>query len=771
MKSPSKKEKKTASSPKEQDPKKSALTEFFKNPFFSSRLFEILLFGFIVGLAFLGGVLFLSADPPAISWSQDVATDPPQYTCFARNKVLWGSWDLFGHNRFVFFLKSFTTVASYIVFLLFGTGRFQANLVAVILNLLTLWFFFLALKKVFSKRMAFLSLFFLGINYVFIMYGRNPLLEISANFLLVLGFYFMVSSFPKDSTGKYNLLLIPSGVCYATGIFFGKTMAAFILPACLGVLLLWMFERYSSSPPKADPPSAENRSDDRPSGRKIDFKPLVFFGSGFLLITLFWLFFSYLPGKKEVAGYLGEQALGLYGFPKAFKSITGFIDALFTFGTEENINTSLFSRMPVVFLLSLFGLLLFFLERPSIKSLVKFKDNESKAKFLLVFWFLIGFFLVMSLNYRPMRYQFYLIPPMCVLSGLWLDFFLRPSGFKKSYRLGILFWVFFVLTVTFVANYVILNFYELMGKKIQLSWSLGISLSVTLLSGLLFYWRLVRSKGGGGQRTADGGQRTELRLAIMLIMILISFIVNAGQYINWASSPRFSLNRSSLDLGGILSEKAVISGPYGPGLVWDNKLKNVIHMFGVTKPDPKLFLTYPITHLALERGGNRDRAFQDYPEVMKNAKIVTTYWLRDLLVDIYRIAKWTGNPETQKYQLSDFEKAQMLMEKGEKDSARISLESFVSRYPKNISGYQMLAEIYYNSKEYEKAANSLEKAAQFNPTDFVLHQQLGLVYSALGSQTGDESYRAKVISEWEESIRLCPQNTELIKQLKEIRGY
>lgn len=741
MKLQSKKEKNQTPKPKESIERKSALVEFLKNPFFSSKAFDVLLLCFILGLAFLGGVLFLSADPPPISWSQDVATDPPQYTYFARNQVLWGNWDLFGHNRFVFFLKSFTTVFSYLIFSIFGTGRFQANLVAVILNLLSMVFFFLALKKVFNKRVALLSLFFLGINYVFVMYGRNPFLEISATFLLVLGFYFMVSSFKK------NLLLIPSGICFATGIFFGKIMAAFILFACLGVLLLWMFEHFSSS------------------DHKINFKPLVFFGCGFIAITLFWLFFSYLPAKKEVASYLGEQALGLYGFPKALLSVSAFINSWFTFGTD------LFYRMPVAFLLSLLGLLLFFLNRPSVKKLVRQKDDESKAKFFLIFWFLAGFFLLMVLNYRPLRYQFYLIPPLCALAGLWLDSFLHPSGSKKELRIGILFWVVFVVTVTFFINYVITTPYLLNRKEIQLTTFLIVSLVVTLFLAFLFYWRFVRSKASSSQRTVDGERRTEFRWTVMLVLILISLLVNVWQYLDWVSSPTHSLNRSSLDLGKVLSKEAVISGPYGPALVWDNGLKNVIHMFGVTKPDPKLFLTYPITHLALERGVNRDRAFQDYPEVMKKAKIVTTYWLRNIPVDIYRIGEWTGNPETQKYQLSDFEKAKILMDGGEKDSALALFEKFVSQNPENLSGYETLAEIYFDLKEMDKAAIALEKAAQFHPTDFLIHQQLGLVYLHLASQTEDDSYRLKAVGQWEKALELFPENTELAEQLQSIKGY
>lgn len=743
MKSKGKKKKKQAAKPREVVAKKSALTEFFKNPFFSSRAFEVLLFCAIIGLAFLGGVLFLSADPPHVSWSQDVATDPPQYTYFARNQVLWGDWDLFGHNRFPFFYKSFTTVASFVVFSVFDPGRFQANLVAVILNLLTMVFLFLTLKKVFSKRAAFLSLFFLGINFVFLMYGRNPFLEISASFLLVLGFYFMVSSFKK------NLLLIPSGICLAAGIFFGKTMAAFVLPACAVVLLLWMFERFSSS------------------DRKINFKPIAFFGSGFLAVTLLWILFSYLPAKREVAGYLGEQALGLYGFPVALQSIWGFVSALFSFGRD------LFYRMPVVFLLSFLGLLLFFRDGDSVRELFRRRDDRSKVKFFLVLWFLVCFFLLMILNYRPLRYQFYLIVPMCALAGLWLDSLLSGFASKRSKSPKVLFWIVFVICTTFLANYAITTYHRLSQKQIQLGSSLGISFVLALIIGGFYFWRSVGSKKLTSGGASSSSKKLELgqRGLIMLVLILISLIVNAGQYVSWASAPTYSLNRSSVDLGKILSKEAVLSGPYGPALVWDNRLKNVIHMFGVTKPDPELFHTYPITHLALERGGNRDRAFKDYPEVMSQAKIVTTYWLRNIPVDIYRIGEWTGNPRTQDYPISDFERAKTLIDGGEIDSALVLLEEFVSHTPDNYSAYQALTEVYFGMEEFEKAALSLEKAIKFNPTDFVAHQQLGSVYLSLGNQTQQDSYRQLAIEQWEIALKLFPNNRQLAAQLQSIRGY
>ncbi|MCK4428169.1 MAG: hypothetical protein KAW16_06790, partial [candidate division Zixibacteria bacterium] len=67
---------------------------FLGKGFWSSSAARILLFAMIIGLGVFLRCFCLSADPPLnLSWSQDVNTDPDQYTSFARSKALWGSWD------------------------------------------------------------------------------------------------------------------------------------------------------------------------------------------------------------------------------------------------------------------------------------------------------------------------------------------------------------------------------------------------------------------------------------------------------------------------------------------------------------------------------------------------------------------------------------------------------------------------------------------------------------------------------------------------------
>ena len=195
------------------------------------------------------------------------------------------------------------------------------------------------------------------------------------------------------------------------------------------------------------------------------------------------------------------------------------------------------------------------------------------------------------------------------------------------------------------------------------------------------------------------------------------------------------------------------------------------HVFTLEEIDAPLFEKYPITHLALESyGTNKERAFQDYPEIMNNAHFLTVYILRGMPVEIYRVKEHTGNLQAEVYQLSDFEKAQILIEEGKTDSAITLLNQFNARNPENQSARQLLAEIFTQKGDYQQAVSELEKAAEFNDTSFLLHYQLGLLYLNLSKLQKNPIFWEKGIKAWERSLKLNPRNLKLAQELKRVRG-
>jgi tetratricopeptide (TPR) repeat protein len=419
--------------------------------------------------------------------------------------------------------------------------------------------------------------------------------------------------------------------------------------------------------------------------------------------------------------------------------------------------------MPFLFILSLLFLLGFFFRIFKVKSILKNLQSCSRLELFFALWLVVGILALMPWNYRPMRYQVLLIPPMCALAAFCLIDFLNPAEIKKKPKRSAWFWAFSIPVASFLIFHIISFFLKLFGWTAQLS---SIIVPSVLLSFPLTYafHEAKRWKPNSGMK---GRKRVIVAEAILLVVI-----INGVQFLHSAGNLQHSLLNSSKDLGEILGEDAVISGPYSQALVMENDSKLVLRMFHPGDDDPGFFLKHPITHVALEaEGGQRNQAFSDYPEVMKNGRPVAIYHLRNFPVQILRVAESSGNPKAKDYKLSDFEKAKLLIEEGQIDSAIVMLTQFVSKHPQNLSGYVVLAETYYDRQDYEKAALYLERASRSDPTNSFIHELLGAVYSEQYDQERGYNYLLLAIEEWEKALRLHPRNIRLLIQLEEIRGH
>jgi 4-amino-4-deoxy-L-arabinose transferase-like glycosyltransferase len=719
---------------------------FLKARFSTTPTAKILLFALIIGLAIFLRCFCLSADLPLnLSWSQDINTDPDQYTSFARSKALFGSWDLFERNL-VLALNSALTIFSFLFFKLLGVGRWQANLVAASLSLLTLIFFYLAIKRGKDQKTALLATFFLGINYILVMYGRSTFTEVSVIFFIALGTYFLVTGMRK------GWLLILSGACFAVSVFFGKMLAAFILPVSLGVVVLSALGKSSEKHPKKR------------------LSPIMFFAAGSSGVALLWFFLIYSPFSQSVSQFVSGMSVGLYGSPRAFGSVSDLIYSLFSFGgvtqvfanKEYSLGTDLFYRMPFIFVLSLLFVLGFFFRIFKVKNILRNLQSCSRLELFFALWLVVGILALMPWNYRPLRYQVLLIPPLCVLAAFCLIDFLNPAEIKRKNKRSVWFWAFSIPVASFLIFHVMSFVLKLFGWTAQLS---SIILPSLFLSFPLTYVFHEAKRWRPSLR-----MRAHKRVIVAEAILLIA-IINGLQFWAFAGNKQYSILNSSKDLKKILGQRAVISGPYSQALVTENEFKLVLRMFHPGDDDPDFFLRYPITHLAIEaEGGQRQQAFTDYPEVLRNAKLVTTYHLRNFPVHILRVTESSGNPDAEKYRMSDFEKAMLLIEEEQIDSAIVMLDQFVSRYPQNLSGYLTLAEINYDRQEYEKAASYLKTASRSAPTNSFIHEVLGTVYSEQYSQERGYNYRLLAIKEWEKALKLHPHNIRVLTQLEEIRG-
>ena len=129
----------------------------------------------------------LDADPtPWLSWSTGLYTDEGFYTLDARHEALFGSSAPGSfHDRL---LSPLLSVLQQGVFVLFGAGIVQARAPSVVFGLLTVFVFWLGLRRAYGERTADIGALLLGLAPPFALYNRLALQETPAVFWLALAF-------------------------------------------------------------------------------------------------------------------------------------------------------------------------------------------------------------------------------------------------------------------------------------------------------------------------------------------------------------------------------------------------------------------------------------------------------------------------------------------------------------------------------------------------------------------------------------------------------
>ncbi len=677
----------------------------------------------------------LDADPPAtVSGSTDVYTDPPQYTLFAKMFVQGGDFNPFGDTRLVFFLKSSVTALAAVVFKLIGTGIQQSNLVGLVYSYGGLLLFFLFLRKTAGNLAGVIYLILICFNYNQFFYGRLPFLE-NAMWFFASGALVLITHF----RGWWAFLT--AGASLAAAVFFGKI---------LGVVFLFPFACFLLH---------QAVYVDR-GGRSARASRPMLFAAGFALIGLFWVLFSYLPLQSEVAGYIGEKTIDLYGTPEGLHSFDDFVWKFVSFG----ISSDLFPRMTIVSILGAvyLGFVLFSLSRRG-----SWSENLSSLMSgqLFVAAMIVAFYgSLMIWNYQPLRYEMVLIYPFCgatamILSKLWCE--------MKSYESkGGASWLFPVLLYP-IALVVVSQAWS--GLAERLGWEFVFDDVKYQAAGLALLVAL------GVTAAVIMVRRFTIVLPPLFGKIVVTLAVAAtiGQGIalmaDWWRWPTYSARDNSADLAMILSPGAVLSGPYAAQLTQTGELGCVIHMFGVADVDSTIFTRFPVTHLLLDQA-NETRARNDHPYVMHGAVHICTYHVGVNKVRLYRIAGHTGNPAADNYRRSPFEMAVDQSRSGGSAIVQQYLITFLQNHPENMSGYMLAGEIAQKSKLYPEAEQFLKKAVEFSPTNYNLIGTLAMLYKNWYHASGELRYKERALEHFDRALKYAPTSNRMKEEYAELKG-
>ncbi len=662
----------------------------------------------------------LEADPPQrLSESTSVYTDHPQYTLYARYFVERGDLNPFNDHRQPFFVKSTVTALAVLVFEIVGTGLWQSNLVGVLYAFGALVLFFIFMVRLAGWWAAWLFAFMAGLNYNLFFFGRLPFLEHAMCFWAFLALV-LISCWPRQ------LGYLLAGASLGLGVYFGKVIGLiFLFPFACWLLYHWRFEDKAQSADRAR-------------------KPLMF-AVGFGVLTLAWVYFSYVQTPEQVTGYIGEQAYDLYGAPEAFNSVGEFFSKLSSFGADSRLS----ERMVVPGLL---GVVLIWMLLYHIARARSWRDGFGTlgAGHVFIVAMIVAFHLsLMIWNYRPLRYQLPSVYAYCGAASVVLVRLWRQAGERAEGKIP---WLYYLLVLPI--NYVVAM--QVIG---------GISFA---LGGYFDYrhdwWQglgvalLLSAAVGLATDLYNSGKLPRPRvLSRAAVVLLTGWTVVSGAYgiTDWRERVQFTIRDNARDFAMSVGENATYSGPYGPTFALVTGAPAVIHMFGPEGGDARLFDRFPVTHLLLDES-NEERAKEQMPGILDHSPHICTYHVGLKKVRVYAIGGKTGNPVARQYQPSVFELAAVMFTVGDTARAWYLGSQYLRQQPNNITGNLLMADLADKKNQWERQEYYLKKAVEFSPTNYNLNAALAMFCKGRYEMTGRSEYKTMGLRYFRRAVRLAP---------------
>ncbi|MCJ7581350.1 MAG: glycosyltransferase family 39 protein [Candidatus Aminicenantes bacterium] len=554
----------------------------------TKNLYTVLLIIFFLTVFSLR-FIHLSADPPSrLSTSMGYIGDPGGYAFNARNKIIFGQWEMDMWN--LMHISPLPHYMTFLFFSIFGPGIASMNLVPILFSCLILALTFILLRKVLGEKYSLLGTFLLGINYQFLMFSRIAVRVMPMLFFLLLTILFL------EGKKSHHLFIFLAGIsCFIS--FSVKGTALQFIPSIVIGLALYAFVQHDLSLRHTIP-------------------PLILFFLGITLTVFLWLIFFFFPHKEMFLAYGGENISWL--------TPHGFLDALSNFWSRPLF---FFQEMPIVTILSTLYILLM-----SFKAFISSR-KISVLEWICFFWIISNSLYFSVISYHAARHFIALVPPLVFLSLYLLRDLSNLEYIEKPTRLSIL--SYFILPVLLIFPVSSLfrllsppsNIQEVKTKSIL---TLGISLFITLFFYFLFkFWpqdfRFKISK--------------MTKIVPISILIALSVFSNGEKILEWFSAPRFDIRDISTDLGKAF-DKMVIAGLLGPVISLENRHEVHPYRSGYINPYKDFIQRFRISHLFVTRhaGEIEKKDYEaDFPAIMEKAKLLARYPIGFTYAELYDI--------------------------------------------------------------------------------------------------------------------------------------
>jgi 4-amino-4-deoxy-L-arabinose transferase-like glycosyltransferase len=525
-------------------------------------------------------LIHLGADPPKNldPVSPGYICDPGAYARNARNEIVTGEAKTDDWGFDFMYVTPLPHGVFYLVFLLFGAGMAQMNLVPAVFSCLTLLLVYLILKKATSPAFALLGAGLLGVNFLYIMFSRVANMTMPMLFFVCLTVYLLMLAGTKKRV-LFFVAGVTGFICFTvTGMFLT------ILPAVVLGMLAYLFFQ---------------------SGRslKVTLTSFGVFASGLGLTFAVWFPLFYLPHRILFLDFARENMIRM--FPR------NWYRAALNFWARPLF---ILSRAPVITLLAVFFLL--FLGYAALRTPRKI----SLPAWICGFWILSNYPYLSTIFYRPLRHDILLLFPAVLLAAMALFEFSRARSLHRPEKTPFLFYLFFFFWgLFFLSDLMILQSRPSRWGSVQSHFLvlLALSLGMTLLLAVAIK-SLPRSL-----RIPLAGR---VKTAIIGGLVALSFVINLKPYLAWAFSPRYDLINISRDLGKAYATMS-IAGLVAPTIVMENR--HAAYGADYHFYEKKDFLQKcHITHLFIIPQFNEIGPFRkQFPEVMDKARLVARYHL------------------------------------------------------------------------------------------------------------------------------------------------
>ncbi|MGQ9678036.1 MAG: ArnT family glycosyltransferase [bacterium] len=558
----------------------------FKVERFAHRRFWLLL-GVILLLALLLRIADLRADPPPdLSWSFAPYTDESLNTYSARNFILYGNWQK--DDFLPFCIYPLVNIIVALVFKFLGIGFVQVKLISVLSGVLGVLALALLIRKITQETAALFASMLLALSYPLVMYSRLGLVEsVQILFLLLTGLFWVKSS-------EKPVLMLPAGFFAFTTFLLVKISAVFLLP----VLFILFIDRGLSV-----------RTDEKK--RRLFFSSFIWFIAGAVSAVLIWLLVVFLPYRAQYLQYvLRHSSESPAGHPT---TLFGYLFNTFTVG----LRSKLFPRLVWVALVG-------FLTLPLLAK------RENPALRYLLLWFVFGALMLGYMNYRPPRYEIILLPPLIGAAGIAISRLLfttrEPFWVQKPRRLNTLLYSIYCwpLALQLLLYFSGFRLYPQPGNESSLL-VLALGISFVVIATAAWFSRFLPEK-----------QTPPLGSILAMLILLFSFRLDIGQFVNWFSHRTYVLISSAQELNRLLPENAVLAGSWAPPLMIESRKKTVAVTDWANIDDP--INRFGVTHLIL--GENEvDNLLQGKipPEIRAQMKPLRQYRIRGQLLTLYSL--------------------------------------------------------------------------------------------------------------------------------------